>query len=230
MSALRHYPYFWTTAIGALAVAIMIAASRRHRKAILLSALAGLPPAMFSPAFEGCYWKPRRLLGGGLGIEDFLCGFMVAGMLWWAVCLIPQFHRLETDFSRFWSRYWLVAIPAIVASYGAYFAGMDGLTLALIGPAVAAVILAFLDPSLWRFSAAGLAAFLVLWWGNLKLYFLVWPHFPVDWNQTAWFGRSFAGVPAAELLWAAAFGVCWPAFMAWCMDAKPLKFTNAGRQ
>lgn len=228
MNALRNFPYFWMTASGALAVAIMIAAGSRHRKAIFFSAVAGLPPAMFSPAFEGCYWSPRRLLGGGLGIEDFFCGFMVAGMLWWAICLLPWFGRMETDFSRFWSRYWLVALPAIAASYGAYFAGADGLTLALIGPAVAAAILAFLDPSLWKFSAVGVAAFLALWWVNLRLYFLVWPHFPNCWNQEVWFGRSVAGVPVAELLWAVAFGVCWPAFMAWCMDAKAAVLTSAG--
>ena len=230
MSALRNYPYFWMTAIGALAVAIMIATSRRHRKAIFFSALAGIPPAMFSPAFEGRYWSPRRLLGGGLGIEDFLCGFMVSGMLWWAICLIPRFGRMELDFSRFWSRYWLVALPAIAASNGAYFADADGLTLALIGPAVAAAILVFLAPSLWRFSAAGLAAFLALWWINLKLYFMAWPHFPGSWNQGVWFGRSVAGVPVGELLWAVAFGACWPAFMAWCMDAKPAPITSAARR
>ena len=226
MSIWGNYPYLCMTAAGALATTIMVVLSRKQGKMILLSASAGLPPAVFAPAFEGCYWNPKRLLGGGIGIEDFLCGFMVAGVLWWGICRVPRFRNRDADPGRFWKRYLVISAPAITASYAAYFADMDGLTLALIGPLIVILLLAYLDLSLWRYSVAGLVIFLVFWWANLKLHFLLWPQFPGEWNQAVWFGRTFAGVPLGELIWAAAFGLCWPALMAWCMG---VTFTRAGR-
>ncbi len=230
MSGLWHHPYLWMTVAGSLPVVAIIAFDSRRRRTVLLSALAGLLPAFFSPAFEARYWNPRRLSGGGLGIEDFLCGFMIAGLVWWAVSLAPLFGNLNPDRGRFWRRYFTIILPGIAASFAAYFAGMDGLTLALIGPLVTIGLLVFLAPELWAAGLFGAFVFPLFWWACLNAAFLVWPGFRGYWHVEVWFGRSVAGVPAGELIWAVAFGVCWPPLMAWCMEAKPAAIRSAGRQ
>ena len=230
MSALQNFPYLWTTVASSLPVLAVIILDNRRRKTVLLSALAGLVPALFSPAFEARYWNPRRLLGGGLGIEDFLCGFMMAGFIWWAVLLTPLFREINPDNGRFWKRYATIILPGIAASFGAYFAGMDGLTLALIGPVVTIGLLALLAPELWPASLFGGVVFPLVWWAWLNAAFLAWPGFCAYWNMEVWFSQSVGGVPLSELVWACAFGACWPPLMAWCMGAKPAVLTSAARR
>jgi hypothetical protein len=72
----------------------------------------------------------------------------------------------------------------------------------------------------WPLAAAGSPAYAVLYVVTLKIWYVLVPSFGAQWNAGALWGPTVLGIPLDEVVWAAAFGMAWPMFAAYLLDAR----------
>ncbi|MGE3807952.1 MAG: hypothetical protein AB7K24_25080, partial [Gemmataceae bacterium] len=96
MNTFMAYPYLFANLGGLALVLVIVSAARLQRRAILASGLLAMTLAPWIWGYEHVYWTPRRILPWAVGIEDFLCAFVV-GALSWAIAAIPVRKSIQLE-------------------------------------------------------------------------------------------------------------------------------------
>ncbi len=202
--------YLWSELAGlpALAVALVCAGDQR-RPAIV----AGLAFALFFPLciiYDNAYWKPQRLLGGRVGVEDLMFTFRF-GALSWLGAFWP------------WRRYLHIGVPTPRS--------LEILVFCVAAGALGIWLLAHIVSVMWAFIVvqSGLAIFLIflrlslsrclpgsllLLPGYHALHLLLFagllPGFAAMWARPQAYIATVVGIPLEEFLWAISASVCVP--------------------
>jgi len=206
---------------------LIIIASRKllnpqQNTIVVLSGLTILPSFGFTFLFESSYWAPVRLGGWVLGIEDVLCAYALGAMVWFATIFrFGPIVREKIAFFEVYKRYSVVAVISAVIFFAFYFLGFNPMTAYLWMSFIVGIGLFIWFPSLRKFAIAGLWKFPILYLVSLKMYFLIWPDFVLQWNATAPWGRLYFGVPLGEIAWAVSFGFYWPLFVGYVFKIRP---------
>lgn len=210
------YPYLLASA----AILVLILGVARATlgpnglRATARSGWVGLPAGFLAPFFEGAYWRPTRLGGGPVGVEDALFGFATAAIVWYLVLLrYPELGAFRAGSAS--------SILATLVSGGATCAvfvaalraGADPMTSALV--ACAAMTAAFLAARRARPAVAlwGAASFAATYTVFVGIVVAVLPGFGEQWSAAGPWGARVVGVPLGEVAWAAAFGGFWPCLL-----------------
>ena len=217
------YPYM---AVSATLLLSVIAAARvslgpNGLLAVARSGGVGLPAGLLAPFFESHYWRPVRVGGGSVGIEDALFGFASAALVWYLVLLrFPELVEMRPG-STATVATTLASAAATCALFGAAWrSGADPLTSALVASAV--MTLAFLAGG--RVSPAvalwGATSFSVTYTLVVAAAFAVVPGFVAQWSSAGPWAVRLGGVPIGEVAWAGAFGAFWPCFLLHALRAR----------
>lgn len=210
------YPYLVVSATLLLTV---IAAARATLgpsglRGVLRSGGVGLPAGLLAPFFEAAYWRPVRLGGGPVGIEDALFGFASAAWVWYLVVLrFPALAELRPGSTASLATTLASAAATCALFVTAWRSGLDPMTAALATcMTMTFVLLAFrrASPAVAAWGAASFAAAYAL---VVATAFAVVPAFAAQWSAPGPWGVHVAGVPIGEIAWAGAFGAFWPCFV-----------------
>lgn len=212
----------WTPYLRASVVYLVLALglarltlSPRQARLTWWSGAVHLPAAFLAPTLEPGYWAPVRTGGVAFGFEDVAITLAVAVWSWYLVALrfdgrLGAPAPLATAFRRS-----LAPGAAVVGAYLAAWAlGAEPMTALLAVCVLAAVALALGAPRRIALAGWGAAAMAAVWFVLVWVTYAAHPEFATQWNAAGPWGRSVAGVPLGEIVWAAAFGAFWPSFLA----------------
>ncbi len=216
MRILREYPYFFAN-VPFLLLPPILSLTRRHTlsRGALFSGILCMPCGALSLAHVG-YWRPLRLAGGNLGLEDLVFAF-AAGVLVWLAAAWPFRHTLPR----------LFVLPARgrpillsgaaggVLLVGLCRFGMDpmGATLAVGGLVFIGLLVC--RPRLWPLALSGVLCFVPLYLAIVRIQLALWPAYIGQWNPNSpWAAVTVLGVPVGEVAWAVVFAAFWPPLIA----------------
>jgi len=187
--------------------------SKQHTL-VILGGLTNLPCFAFTVLFEGVYWAPIRLGGWSLGIEDAICTYDVGAMAWFAAVLFfPPISRETITFFDGFKRYCIVAGSSGIVFFACYFLKVDVMTSFLLMCATVGTVFFIRLRPLRKLALAGLWKLPLVYLIIVKIYFLIWPDFVLQWNLSSFWGQLYFGLPLGEIAWAMGFGFYWPLFM-----------------
>ena len=215
------HPYLFTNILSLLICLGVAFGLRPQGKLILMGGLLSLPCFYLLAFFEDKYWNPVRIWNWAVGIEDILCSFDVG-----ALVLIPAAVLFRNSIS--WGNRSDRAVKRFLAAGGAASALFLLLILSGLGPMGALIgtdlLMAFglllFRFRLWPLCLSGILGFPVLYYLIVRVYFLYWPGFIVQWNPEGPWGKVLLGLPMGEIAWAMAFGSFWPLFVGYVLDVR----------
>jgi hypothetical protein len=231
------YSYFFANLpLFTVVSAILILGRRRPLcRLALYSGLACLPCCLVA-LMHRQYWRPARLGGWPIGVEDLIFTFTTGAAAW--LCAAWPYRRSLTvaALKAHRSRDRQGAIGRVVPSHlpasraarrillweglsavllaALWLAGVDFMSATLLASIPLLAILLIRRRQLWILAGTGLAIFVPAYFAVVKLQFSIFPDYPLQWNQQGPWAAAFLGVPAGELAWAAAFALVWPVVIA----------------
>ena len=214
----RTRPYLMLSLL-LLVVATVAVGFSRHRRLLLGGGILCAPFGMLSAPFVPGYWNPNMTSLGIANLEPFLFA-AGAGMVAMYCGLWPVRRSLCV---RPYSKSRVVRCAGlttmVVAVAWSVHRGLCHLTDPMPGAVLALAlttgVLICFRRSLWVPVVAGVLGFGICYWLMLVAMAAVFPVFFDDWNPLAQLPVTALGVPTWELLWAGAFGGCWPLFVAY---------------
>lgn len=213
----NHAYFFANLPLFAVVCAILILGRRRPIVRLALhSGLAFLPCSLLALT-DGEYWRPARLGGGHIGIEDPIFTFIAGAAVWlcaaWGrrgnLTVPPRFPA-----GRVTGRLVLWQLPPGALLAALWLAGLDHMSATLLASIPLLMFLLSRRPELWILSGAGLASFVPVYWAVVRIQFAAFPAYPSQWNPHGPWAPTFLGLPAGELAWAAVFAAVWPVLIA----------------
>ena len=217
----NHAYFFANLPLFAAVCAILILGRRRPIVRLALhSGLAFLPCSLLAFT-DGEYWRPARLGGGPIGVEDLLFTFIAGAVVW--LCAAWG-HRgnltVPAHFpaGRVTRRLVLWQLPAGALLAALWRAGLDPMSAALLASIPLLTFLLARRPRLWILSGAALGCFVPFYWAFVRIQFAAFPTYPSQWNPQGPWTPAFLGLPAGELAWAAVLAVLWPVLIASVFD------------
>ena len=228
---LSSHPYFFANLPLFAAVFVVLILGRRRPLArlALYSGLVCLPCSLLALMHEG-YWRPARLGGGPIGVEDPIFTFTTGALVWFCAAW-PHRGDLrapsELLSSRVAKRILLLGLPSEVVLAVLWYAGVDPMSATLLASLPLLTVLLVRRRQLWILAVAGLAFFMPVYYAVVKLQFAIFPGYPLQWNQQGSWAAAFLGLPAGEWAWAAAFAMLWPVVIA---SAFEVEFRPAGHR
>ena len=219
---IHTYPYLMLSLtmlgvfLGALALTL-----RRLRSMALLSGMLAAPFALTSPLFVPSYWSPARVAGTLTGIEDVVFSFAAGGLAWLASVWLFR-HRVEFQLrpKRMWWQYAAGTACGLAVGHSSWRLGASHMAASAIACGALTAVILWRRRELWRLAVAGALAYALVYVVVLKLWYVLVPSFGTQWNAGALWGPTVFGVPLDEVVWAVAFGLAWPAFAAYLLDAR----------
>jgi hypothetical protein len=213
----NHAYFFANLPLFAVVCAILILGRRRPAGRLALhSRLACLPCSLLA-LMHGDYWRPGRLGGAPIGVEDLIFTFTTGAAVWlWAAwgCggdfSVPSPLPAGRATRRLLS--WGLASGSLLAAL--WRAGLDPMSATLLAPIPVLAFLLTRQPRLWILAGTGLVCFVPVYYAGVKLEFAIFPGYPSQWNPHGPWTPPFLGLPAGELAWAAVFAVLWPVLIA----------------
>lgn len=222
MSMVHEYKYLFATLFGLppLCIALLLVPSQR-KTAIVCGLILGLYSPPVAWLYEQVYWAPRRIFGGGWGIEDVMFCFH-AGAISWLCALGPwgntaQIYPVAIVAFR---RLLLVSLFAGIVLACLLGSGFTVLCAFLVAQTVSTAVLVVMRPSYTRLIVSGAPLFTAYYFLLLSLWRLLMPGFMDMWNGTELTGARFLGVPAEEYLWVLSFCTGLPVTMAFALDVR----------
>ena len=223
LTILKAYPYLFANLLSfsALLCAARLLLTPAQWRTMLLSGLANVPAFGLLIYLEEEYWRPARVGGWILGLEDALCSFVVAAMAWFIVALFFRDRILfEMKGTKVFRRYLLVAGLSMAAFLMAFFIGLSGMTALIVACAGVALFLLATQRPLWPLALLGLFAFPAFWLSLVKVDFWLWPNFVSQWSPQPPWGLRFLGIPLGEIVWSSVFGAYWPLFTTYIFNGR----------
>ncbi len=213
-----------------LVIGLFLVVPLKQRMMVILSGLISIPCFPFMVLFENNYWVQDRLGGWVLGIEDAICSFVVAAMVWLVISALFR-DRISSKISMqgAFNRYIFyagISVSIFLILFSIEFLPMTALVLCNI---IVWIILVFLRRDLLLFSLSGMIAYGLVHFFLMKSCFLFIPDFIRTWNTENIWGIPVLGVPLGEITWALFYGAFWSLFMAYSLGIRIRnEFSNAG--
>ena len=187
------------------------ALSHEQFRLMNFAGLANSTSGAFSYFLEYNYWTPPRLGGLRIGMEDFLISYGV-GLLAWLVVALLWRGKLQICLDWFLAFKRFLALAAVC--YATYlimvWVSINPMTALIVICMALAAFLIYLKPGNWPLALTGSLAFSVTWFAVCVIIFQLLPDFLLTWNLSGSWGWFLFGVPAGEIIWAAAFGAVLP--------------------
>jgi hypothetical protein len=187
----------------------------------LLSGLVCIPYSILALLHNESYWKPVRLGGWPIGIEDLVFTFISGAMVWLLVAR-PYRRNLAMDhlLSLWGIRY--ISITLLFGGFGLFLgcAGVKSLENTLITCTLALAGLLILRRTLWPLAVRGVVLFLPIYILIVQVQFSIWPDYLLQWNLNGPLGLTIMGIPVGEFAWAAVFAAVWPVYVAFVFDVR----------
>jgi hypothetical protein len=218
------YPYLTESCAIALLGLGATCLMPEHRKLLLLAGLLNMPNAIVSSFHVPAFWQPKVLGFRVASLEDVIWLFG-AGLMVCFAALLPVRGR--------------VFCPALdrraVARLFACLAGGHGLFLLLlplfpdsvqvmfssvIAMFAVGAILVVRERRWIPMALCGSAGYTVFHVLDVKAFYAIWPETRAYWTPAAQLPFAVLGVPAWEVIWAAAFGFVWPLVLAFGLDLR----------
>ena len=219
----QSYPYLFTNLVSFL---IFVVGGRwilqkHHWRLMVICGALNAPAFPFLIFLENEYWRPVRLGGWILGVEDILCSFMVAAMVWFVIGLLFGRRIALSDRLRIvWPRYRIIAGVSVLIFLLCYMVGLTGMTSLVLSCMIVTGLLLCRNRELWPIALVGLVGFTAVYLAIVRIYFFIWPDFVLQWNARGFWGHLIGGVPLGEIAWALIFGAYWPLFMMHDLDLR----------
>jgi hypothetical protein len=220
---IKAYPYFFATFGGGLLVLVVgrIFLPRQQWHIMVWSGLLNIPCFPFLVFLEKEYWTQVRFGGWILGVEDVICSFWVAAMVWLVIALFLGNQMLIKGRIRiFWLRYFLMAYLSGFLFLLFYFTGFGGMGSLFLACLIVTAFLLFRIRNPWLLFLTGIILHPVFYSLEVKLFFWVWPDFINRWNMRTIWGSPLLGIPLGETTWSVIFGAYWPLLMAYVFDLR----------
>jgi len=198
-----------------LIIGLFLVVPPRQRMIVIVSGLISIPCFPFLVFFENNYWVQNRLGGWVLGIEDAICSFVVAAMVWLVIAALFR-NRISDKISTDGAFHRYIAFAGISVGLFLIFFYMKMLpmTALVLSNLIVWIILLFLRRDLLLFSLAGMTAYGFVHFFLMKTCFFIIPRAILSWNfETVW-GTLIFGVPLGEITWAMVYGAFWSLFIA----------------
>ena len=190
--------------------------SRQQSHIMTLSGLLSIPCFPFLVFLEKEYWTPVRFGGWILGVEDVLCSFWVAAVVWFVVALpLGNQMLINGRIQIFWLRYFMMACISEFLFLLFYFMGLGGMGSLFLAYLIVTAFLLLRIRKPWLLFLTGIILNPVLYFLQGKLFFWFWPDFITQWNTRTFWGSPLLGIPLGETTWSVIFGAYWPLFMAY---------------
>ena len=219
---LSTYPYLLFSLL-LLAIALgLLALLPQGRARAICCGLMSAPGSLLSFAFVPEYWQAARVGGAELGAEDLLFSF-ATGVIGWVIA-----ERLVGGGVSFeplrWSglRRYAVCVGLFLSVFllGGWAARMRPMDATLVGAVAVAAWLLAPCRRLWRWALTAGLVFTLFYGSILKMLLLAAPEVLGDWTLGNLWGWSILGMPAEEIVWAAAYGVLLPLVAAHAFGAR----------
>ncbi len=212
MEFIRSHPYFFANLPLLVMLLIFIKFSRPliYSRLILLSGLLCAPGSITALIHNQTYWNPVRLFGGFFGIEDIMFTFII-GSLTWLVAAFPLRKRMimEIHVLSWFKRSVFCGVLFFSGSALIWLTGIKGLENTLISGILALLVLLVIYRRVWYMALFSVLIFVPVYYFIVRIQFLLWPEYLLQWNQTAELGKFFLDLPAGELLFAVLFSSTW---------------------
>ena len=198
-----------------LVIGLFLVVPPKQRMIVIVSGLISLPCFPFLVLFENNYWVQNRLGGWVLGIEDAICSFAVAAMVWLVISILFR-NRISSEiltrgaFNRYISSAG-ISVFIFMMLFSVEFLPMTALVLCNL---IVWLVLVLLRRDLLLFSLSGMIAYGIVHFFLMKSCFLFIPDFILTWNSQNLWGTPVFGVPLGEITWAMFYGAFWSLFMA----------------
>lgn len=221
---IASHPYFFANLplFAAISAVLILGGRRPLYRLALYSGLACLPLSLLA-LMHGGYWRPARLGGGPIGVEDLVFTF-TSGAAAWLCAAWPYRGNLrapsQLPASRVVKRILLWGALSEVLLAVLWRAALDPMSATLLASVPLLAILLARRRQLWILAGTGLALFVPAYFAVVKLQFAVFPDYPLQWNRQGPWAAAFLGVPAGEFAWAAAFAMLWPVMIASAFEAE----------
>lgn len=196
-------------------IGVFLAVPPKQRALVIISGLISIPSFPFMVLLENNYWVQNRLGGGILGIEDAICAFVVAAMVWLVIAMLFR-HRIRSDISTHGVFYRYMSIAGISVFLFLMFFHIELLpmTALVLCNFIVWMLLLFFRRDLLLFSLSGMIAYGFVHFILMKTCFIFIPDFILTWNVENIWGMAILGVPLGEITWAMVYGAFWPLFIA----------------
>lgn len=197
-------------------IGLFLAVPPKQRTLVIVSGLISIPSFPFMVLLENNYWIQNRLGGGILGIEDVICAFVVAAMVWIVIAMLFR-NRIKSDISTHGAFYRYISFAGISVFLFLTFFHIELLpmTALVLCNFVVWILLLYRRRDLLLFSLSGMIAYGFVHFFLMKTCFIFIPDFILTWNVENIWGKPILGVPLGEITWAMAYGAFWPLFIAY---------------
>jgi hypothetical protein len=223
MDYFRTFPYFAMSLLYlAVLLVILLCLPRRTWGSILLNGLMMIPFSLSSLFLEPQYWDPKRIaVCCGTGPEDIIFTFACGGLVWitamWFVQDRLDFTAKPATMVR---RFVFGTVAGLALGSLLKIMGAGPMTAIVLSFVMFTPVVFWLGGKLWPLPVAGLLGFPLVYFSIMEASFLLFPDFVNQWNPAVLWGPKIGKVPIDEITGAAAFGVAWPVFAAYILDAR----------
>jgi len=216
---MNNYPYFGMSLIICISLFICMFFFPSQRRFMLFSGLLSTPFCLYEFLFIPVYWKPVQLFGLIVSPSDILFSFATGGMACAATSLFVKGKIvLNFIFLIFLRRFLICTVIGLCLCFTLWVYGVKIMTSVLICILVGFIFISLRYRELGIKSLLGALGFVLFYASILKLCYVIWPHFYIQWNFNDLWELSFVGLPLEEIIWAFAFGAIWPKFMVYTFN------------
>jgi len=225
LAAFERQPYLGTSLLILGFGLAWLGLSPARPRAALSVAAAAAPFGLFEYVFYVPeYWTPVQWRLAWVGLGDLVFTF-AAGLMAWLLATAPLGGRLAVSWARrrMARRFLGCTAIGLVLAVVIWRAGLPMYLASLVAMWIGWGCVTWRNPNLRWLGLLGAPAFALVYLIALASAFELVPDFHRQWNWATLSGATLAGVPVEELWWAATFGAVWPSFMAYVLDARPVR-------
>jgi len=219
----RNYPYLVAN-IPLFVITVLVLARVRPGQFRSISIFSGVVCVFCTPfglLYEGTYWRPERLGGWFVGIEDVMFCFVTGGLVT-AFALWPDRKLLFVRLSYSMVLRRLALGGALGASLFLLVCllALSPLMIVVIGSSAVVGLVVPRYPSLGVLSLRSMALFAPFYLLNVKIHFWLAPWFLQEWNLASKWNMLVLGIPLGEYVWACCFAASWPVFIGYVVNVR----------
>jgi hypothetical protein len=206
--------YLWSELSGLPILALALSYAGDLRRSAVIAGLLLTLFVSISVIHEGTYWRPQRLFGGPIGIEDVLFLFRFGALSWlgtfwlWRTQLRLGSPALKS--LRF------VGLCTAAAAFCAWLLShvMGAMHVFIVVQAGLAAFLMTVRPLPARVVLSGLILFPSYYALHVLLLASLLPGFSAMWTGSQPYLATIMGIPLEEFLWTFSAGICFPFLLA----------------
>lgn len=217
----HRYPYLAVTSLGFAVVLIAFATAKRHRFAMFVSGLTYLAALPLYIPFDPVYWRPERLGGWILGIEDVLCLFSLGSLVWLAAVLPLDWRMpLKPSVGTYFSRILPIGAAGVALFTVLWAADCDPLWASVFAQSLIAGTMMWVRRDLRLLGLCGGIIYPLYYCSILAVASRLWPEHETMWTSVVMPGSTALGFPVTEIIWVTTFAAGWPLLIGHALDMR----------